>query len=326
MSRILYFNEEAHRYSDDVGSIYTSTTTAIGKYKAKFDTKEEAKRCARQGIGIYKNKTAKQIEAMWDVTRDNACAKGTATHNELEGGIKEVSMFKEAVHNLRVRDEADAARLFTLDDVMQLKNIRPIDPKKFYDKVGYKYPIIQQTIEYYTEQGYIMFAELGIYDEQKLISGMIDLFVYKHPIFVIIDWKTNKDEIKFDSGYYKKDEQGQITNTYVNSRKYFKFPIDNLLHCKGTEYAMQLSVYAHMCEQRGLICGGLIIFHIRDHFKPNKYGQPFRDKGGNYVVDESKGKNVEYHVMPYYKAEVIKLFDYHAKTELKNGVQFKMNM
>lgn len=326
MARILYFNEEAHRYTDDLGNEYLSTTTLNGKYKHKFDSKTEARRCARASTGIYKNRSAAQIEAMWDKSRDMACEKGTITHNELEGGIKELSMFKEAVHNLRMKDDEDMNRLFTLDDVMQLKNLKPIDPVKFYEKVGYKYPVIQQTIEYYAEQGYVMFAELGIYDEDKLISGMIDLFVYKHPYFVIIDWKTNKDDLLFESGYFKKDEQGQTTNVWVKQKKYLKYPLDNMLECKGNEYAMQLSTYAYMCSLRGLICQGLILFHIRDSYKLNKYGHPYRNKENNYIVDETKDKRVEYHVVPFYIDQVKLVFDHHAKTTLKNGVQLKIQL
>lgn len=326
MARILYFNEDAHRYSDDVGSIYTSTTTLLGDYKHKFDTKGQARRSARAGIGMYKNKSIAQITAMWDKTRDMACEKGNITHNELEGGVKEISRFKEAVHNLRLKDDDNLNRLFTLDDVMKLTNLRPIDPIKFYEKVGHKYPIIQQTIEYYTAEGFILFAELGIYDEGKLVSGMIDLFVYKYPNFVIIDWKTNKDDLLFVKGYYKKDDTGQTTNVWVKQKEYMKYPLDNLIECKGNEYAMQLSVYAYMCEQRGLICGGLIIFHIRDQYILNKYNQPLRNRENNYIVDDAKGKKVEYHIMPYYKDEVVKLFAHHAKTNLNKGVQFKIQL
>lgn len=327
MSRILYFNEEEHRYTDDCDNVYTSTTTLLGQYKQKFDTKGQAKRLAQQGTGIYKHKSAKQIEQMWAEGTAAACAKGSKTHDELEHGVKETSMFKDAVRYMRQYDPQNRNRLFTIDDILKLDNLKPVDPQLFYEKVGHKYPIIQQTIEWYVANGFYLFAEIGVYDETKLISGMIDLWAVKGQIFVILDWKTNKDDIIFESGYYKRDEQGQSTNVWVRKNKdYMKYPLDDLPTCKGSDYAMQLSVYAYMCEQRGLKCDGLVIFHIRDQYVLNRYGMPYRDAKGNYIVDETKPREVKPILMPYHKEQVEKLFKYHAKTNLSGGIQFKITM
>lgn len=329
MSRILYFNEEAHKYTDDLSNEYLSTTTLLGDHEPKFDSKGQARRLARLGTGKYKNKSAAQIEAMWKATTESACEKGSIIHDELENSIKEVSVFKDAVKSLRTYDPDDMSRLFTLDDVMEMDYIKPVDPNKFYESVGYKYDIIQKTIEWYVDKGFYLFAELGIYDEKRLISGMIDLLAINFTTgkFVIIDWKTNKDDITFESYYYKRDHEGQTTNTKVVKRNdYLKFPIDNLINCKGSKYGMQLSVYAKMCEQRGFSWGGSIIFHIRDEYIKNQYGQNYRDDNNNYVVDESKPRTVKNIVMPYYTNEVDRIFDYHVKHRLGNGVQFKLGM
>lgn len=327
MSRIIYFNEEAHRYSDDLGNIYLSTTTLLGQYEEAFDTKGQAQRLSRLGTGIYKGKSVSQIEAMWKASTVAACEKGNKTHDELELSVKETSMFMNAVKSLRTYDEDNHGRLFTLDDVLEMDNIKPVDTKIFYDRVGYKYPIIQQTIEYYTSNGWLLFAELGIYDEQRLISGMIDLFVYKHPYFVIVDWKTNKDDIAFESYYFKRDNEGQSTDVKVIKRNdYLKYPIDDLINCKGNKYGMQLSVYASMCEQRGLIFAGGIIFHIRDQYVPNKYGKPLRDENNNYVVDEAKGKKVEVVIINHLKNQVDRVFADHLKRNHGEGIQYKITM
>lgn len=325
MSRILYFNEEEHTYTDDLHNNYISTTTLLGDYEVPYDTKGEAKRLARLGKGIYKNKSARQIEQMWKDSTEMACAKGNVTHDGLENGIKQVSMFKDTVKILRTYDETEKNRLFTLDDVMGIKQFAPVDPIKFYEIVGHKYPIIQQTIEYYTRKGYLLFAELGIYDEKRLISGMIDLFAYRHPYFVIIDWKTNKDDISFESYYYKRDADGQDTDKKVVKKKDFLiYPLDDLINCKGNKYAMQLSVYAKMCEQRGLICEGIVIFHIRDQYKLNKYGRPLRDDKNNYVVDPFKGKRVEVVTPDYLTEHVDRVFADHMKKRHSSGVQYSM--
>jgi hypothetical protein len=324
MARILYFDEDLHRYTDDLKSVYLSTTTLLGMYKDKFDTKGEAKRLARLGTGIYKGKSAKVIEELWATNTGQACRKGSTIHNELENGVKETSMFKDAVHKFRCYDANDKNRLFTIDDVIGYDNLRPLDVNKFYESVGFKYPDIQRTIEFYVEAGFSLYAEIGVYDESRLISGMIDLWAVKGDTFVIIDWKTNKDDIKFDSGYYKRDNLGQTTNEYVAAKRYLNYPLDNLLACKGYEYAMQLSVYARMVEQRGLTCGGLIIFHIRDAYVLNRYGHPYKDKNNNYIVDQLKPRTANHILMPYLKNEVDALFAHHVKTRMKDGIQYKM--
>lgn len=48
--RDIFFNEAQHKYTDDRGNVYTSTTTVIGKYEDKFDSTEVAKACHRAGI------------------------------------------------------------------------------------------------------------------------------------------------------------------------------------------------------------------------------------------------------------------------------------
>ena len=40
--RVIYFNEEEHKYSDNFNNIYTSTTTLVGKYHEKFEDNKKA--------------------------------------------------------------------------------------------------------------------------------------------------------------------------------------------------------------------------------------------------------------------------------------------
>ena len=74
--RIIYFNEVEHKYTDDFNNPYISVTTLIGNYYEKFDVKTMAHTCAMAGMRgnpKYAGKTAKQLEAEWDKTRDDAC-------------------------------------------------------------------------------------------------------------------------------------------------------------------------------------------------------------------------------------------------------------
>ena len=54
--RILYFNEEEHKYTDDLGNGYISVTTLIGKYTQEFKKEEIAAACERIGIKNIKVK------------------------------------------------------------------------------------------------------------------------------------------------------------------------------------------------------------------------------------------------------------------------------
>ena len=45
----MYFNEEEHKYTDDLGNGYISVTTLIGKYTQEFKKEEIAAACERIG-------------------------------------------------------------------------------------------------------------------------------------------------------------------------------------------------------------------------------------------------------------------------------------
>ena len=86
----LFFEEKAHKYTDTLGNEYRSVTTLIGDYYNHFDADYWAHKKARE-----QGKSEKQIRAEWDKIKDEACERGTATHNGIEDAIKSVSKFKE---------------------------------------------------------------------------------------------------------------------------------------------------------------------------------------------------------------------------------------
>ena len=95
----LIFHEEEHKYNDSLGNNYTSTTTLLHEYQPKFDKSYWLKKKARE-LGISQKELAKQ----WQTITDEACERGTNTHNGLENGIKGSSKFKRAVEHLRRPD------------------------------------------------------------------------------------------------------------------------------------------------------------------------------------------------------------------------------
>ena len=91
----LVFDEGPHKYNDTLGNDYKSVTTLLGSYHNKFDKDYWLKRKAKE-LGI----SEKRIEAQWDAIKDEACARGTKTHNGLEDGSCSVT---PSLASMRIR-------------------------------------------------------------------------------------------------------------------------------------------------------------------------------------------------------------------------------
>ena len=298
----LFFEEEGHKYNDTMGNEYLSVTTLIHDYYNNFDAAYWAHKKARE-----QGKSEKAILAEWDRIRDEACSRGTKTHNGLEDAIKEVSKFKNAIQYLT---DTTSGRVITIADIPALIP-QPLDVDKFIEATDNKYPEIYRVFKFYTDKGYIIYSEIGAYLMDYLVSGTIDIFCYRSTDFVILDWKTNRDGLKFEAGYYKKDKTtipNQLTNEWIpQPRKKMLAPVSHLSDCNGMHYSLQLSMYAIMAEIiLGLPCYGLGLCHIGSPWITNKYGQPLRDEEG-YHVDPDGEETVNWFKINYLRNEVIAL-------------------
>lgn len=298
----LFFEEEGHKYNDTMGNEYLSVTTLIHDYYNNFDAAYWAHKKARE-----QGKSEKAIIAEWDRIRDEACSRGTKTHNGLEDAIKEVSKFKNAIQYLT---DTNSGRVITIADIPALIP-QPLDVDKFIEATDNKYPEIYRVFKFYTDKGYIIYSEIGAYLIDYLVSGTIDIFCYRPTDFVILDWKTNRDGLKFEAGYYKKDKTiipNQLTNEWIpQPRKKMLPPVSHLADCNGMHYSLQLSMYAIMAEIiLGLPCHGLGLCHIGSPWITNKYGQPLRDNEG-YHVDPNGEETVNWFKINYLRNEVIAL-------------------
>lgn len=240
--RTISFNEELHRYTDEYNKEYTSVTTFLKDYEIPFDADYWSKKKAEEA-GVSQGTILKN----WDSLTREACARGNAIHKNLEDSINEA---KNKPKLLPINLKVDLSK--------------PIDLHLLASSpLGLKYPKILHTLIYYVEQGFVIYAEKRIYWAEILIAGTIDCLLVKGKQFLIIDWKTNKDDLKFEAGYYKK-VNGIKTNQWVKKYEYFKAPISNLEHCKGNKYVLQLSMYAYLMELWGFECIGLILFQIQN--------------------------------------------------------------
>jgi hypothetical protein len=294
----LFFEEAEHKYTDSFGNEYKSVTTLIQDYYEHFNTKYWAHKQAKE-----QGRSEKAITAEWDKIREEACDRGTATHNGLENAIKSVSKFKDAIRYL---EDIKSGRCITVADIPAMIP-KPLDIEEFKKATDNKYPEIYRVFEHYTNKGYIIFSEICAFLPDYLISGTIDILCYKPTDFVILDWKTNRGGLKFEAGYYKKDKSvipNQLTSEWVYTKTKMLPPVGHLEDCNGMHYSLQLSLYAIMCEIIfDIPCVGLGLCHIESPWVLNKYGQPYRDKDG-FHVNPDGNEVVTWFKINYLKNEV----------------------
>lgn len=299
----LYFDEGPHKYTDTYGNEYISVTTIIGNYSPKFDKDYWLHKKARE-LGI----TEKELAKRWQDITDEACTRGSHTHNGLEDGIKGSSMFKDAIKYL---NQIETGRCITVADIPNLK-ARPLDIEKFKEATNNKYPKIYEVFDFYITRGYTIYSEIGVFLPNILISGTIDVLAIKSDRFVILDWKTNKDGLHFTSGYYKKDKTCkpvQLTNNWVEKDEKMLPPFNTLPECNGSHYTIQLSTYARMVELiLGIPCVGCGLCHIGTPFKLNQYGMPYRDEKGLYEIDKNGEETVQWYRIAYIRDMVDAMF------------------
>lgn len=296
-NNFLFFDEGPHKYTDSFGNEYRSVTTLIGDYYPHFDADYWAHKKARE-----QSKSEKAIKAEWDRIKNEACERGTKTHNGLEDAIKEVSKFKNAIKYLT---DTHTGRVITISDIPALIP-QSLNVEEFKKATNNKYPEIYRIFDFYIERGYVIYSEIGAFLMDYLISGTIDIFCYRPTDFVILDWKTNRDGLKFEAGYYKKDKStvpNQLTDEWVKKHEMMLPPLSHLENCNGEHYTMQLSLYALMAELiLEIPCHGLGLCHIGSPWIKNAYGQPLRDNEG-YHVDPNGEETVNWFRINYRKRE-----------------------
>lgn len=308
----LYFSEPDHKYTDQFNNDYTSSTTLIHHYVPKFEADYWSKKKADER-GVTQN----AIKNEWKFLTEHACAKGTEKHDSIEQGIKATSMFNKAV---KLKTRGDYVEMFTLQSLLANRGIGRINLDEFYEAIGKRYPTIFKSVKHFVSKGYEIYAEIGVSSFKHLVSGMIDCFLIKDNDFIILDWKTNKNEIKFKSGYYRKDKPtGELTDNWVPMSKFLLYPMDNLMDCSGSHYSLQLSLYAYLVELCDMRCVGLFIAHIRDTYELNKWGMPRKDpKTKLYIPVEGAQERIQWHSIRYYKKDIEKMLDHHMT---KNNIE-----
>lgn len=279
------FNEELHKYTDEEGSVYTSVTQLIGKVTPEYPAKFWAMYRALDQTGyklapdipndtiivggvrytiteLYAGivrtlKTPAEIKADWKAITDRSLARGNKTHNYLEDCVN--AFYKKGNNEFQLSDINETSFRFKIVSEEQLHN----------SPLQYSHKLVYDTLVKMIASGYTIYAEKRVYSYEHKVSGTIDILAVRGKEFWILDWKTNKDELKFLPGYYKKawnsDRSDKVkTDKWVATDERFEYPLHNLHLSKGMGYVLQLSLYAYLCEMWGLQCKGLILFHLRE--------------------------------------------------------------
>jgi hypothetical protein len=159
----------------------------------------------------------------------------------------------------------------------------------------------------------IKYSEIGAFNSDYLISGLIDILLVKGNSFIILDWKTNRDNISELSGYYEKDEYGNVTDNFIETHKYFSYPLCHLTASTKNKYTLQLSIYNYLIEGFGLKCASNILCHIRHELYDEN----------DYIVNtmpELIGKEkIEFLSIKYLKEDVQNMFEHYKESNIKNN-------
>ena len=299
----LIFKEENHKYTDTLGNEYKSTTTLLHSYAKQFDREFWLKQKARE-----LHTTPEKLAQQWDAITKEACEQGTAYHNELEDGVKGVSMFTDAVKYMMKPN----GEMITVADIPNInENVKQLDIQEFKDATENKYPEIYNVFQYYVDRDYKIYSEIGAFLIDYLISGTIDILCLREDQFVIGDWKTNRRGLQFTAGYYRKDKTSrpyQETDTWVAKNEYLLPPVNHLPNCNGSIYNLQLSQYAFFVETiLNIPCAGLWLCHIDRDFVLNQYGMPKRFSDGLYHIKDNPVPKTTFYKMRYLRNEIISI-------------------
>lgn len=131
------------------------------------------------------------------------------------------------------------------------------------------------------------YPEALLFDEEYMVAGQADRLFIKTiddiRYFYLDDYKSNKEKPVFKSWGFSNCLE----------------PISHLVDCKYNAYAIQSSVYSYMLERQGFVQAGAAITHVTD-----------------YDVEK-----MELIKMPYYKEEVINMFDMIKKMNIIELIQ-----
>lgn len=169
----IYFEPISHKYTDSLGTNYTSVTTFVQRFvKDEFDSKAKAEECVKKPK--YKGETVESLMTKWKLASEYACTLGTEIHSVME--------------NLwQCKDYNGDRDLMSKYDGM----IKDFDERKEYCLELYK-----KLKKFYIP----IKNEFIVNDADNALCGTIDFLAYNKvkKCYSILDWKTSKEFNTFD--------------------------------------------------------------------------------------------------------------------------------
>lgn len=164
----IHFEEVGHKYTDSVGTKYTSVTTFVGQFEADKDWDLIAEKASKKVGSKYYGKPVKDIRAEWKASGDYACTLGTAVHSVAEFEWQNKEFYPDY-------DNLDKFEGMHAD----------------FDWRKQKAKSLIKTLK----ERYIPIKnEYIVYDRDWGLVGTIDFFAYNKvkKCYSILDWKTSK--------------------------------------------------------------------------------------------------------------------------------------
>lgn len=207
----LDFNEKKHIYFVDGKPLKSSVSKLISKFYKKFPTELKAEQIAEGNkmtgaINQYTGMSKEDILKQWKEINLESTTRGTRVHE-----FGELYPFNRTLKPRCKQEEA---------------------VKKFWDDMpNHLVPVTM---------------ELRMYHFKKMFAGTADILLYdrKNDVYIIADYKTNKDLFKNYQG------QKMLDN--------FSF----LLDTPFSHYELQLSYYQILLEQIGISVSRRIIVYL----------------------------------------------------------------
>jgi ATP-dependent exoDNAse (exonuclease V) beta subunit len=169
--------------------------------------------------------------------------------------------FDSAAHSKRVAEREGVTQEFVLESWRETTKIATDRGTKIHKLMEDFVKVGEVDEEYnYLYKSYSKFVINYIGNYKKILSeellflhdyevaGTSDLIYERDNDFIVADFKTNK-KYRFSNDF----------------NDYFKAPIDHLPYCEFNTYALQLSMYAYMFEQKtGKKCNKIVTLYLED--------------------------------------------------------------
>lgn len=191
------------------------------------------------------------------------------TYTNIDSGNKYISvttllgkyktLFDSATHSKRVAEREGVTQEFVLESWRTTTKTATDRGTKIHklmedfvkvgevnDEYSYLYKSYDKFVTDYIGNYKKILSEELLFLHDYEVAGTSDLIYDREKDFIVADFKTNK-KYRFSNDF----------------NDYFKSPVDHLPYCEFNTYALQLSMYAYMYEQKtGKKCNKIVTLYL----------------------------------------------------------------